>query len=247
MTDTSFDYAKRKSVLSVFPIESMLISYKLSVSDAMRTRGNVSRAAIHSLHQEANANLGAAKDRIVVAKEDIKVVSEAVLSAVSRLIRATIYKDSLSVTEIYSTPLPSLSLRNIAHKLNPKSTISERFMGNSSAAFATTLQPDRRLANAHGMFPRNGRPRNRERRSWNDIDPTLSTNKQADPTRLTKTMRSCTKLSEESLPMLLWTQTTTRVNRRPLRSRCRLPQWMNPYQSLRLHRLRRLSTRLSPS
>jgi hypothetical protein len=37
-----------------------------------------------TIQQEANANLDAAKDRIVVAKEDIKVVSEAVLSAVSR-------------------------------------------------------------------------------------------------------------------------------------------------------------------
>jgi hypothetical protein len=40
---------------------------------------------MESLHEEARANLGAAKDRIVVAKEDIKVVSEAVLSAVRRL------------------------------------------------------------------------------------------------------------------------------------------------------------------
>lgn len=54
----------------------------------MRTRGNQSRVALDSLHQEANANLSAAKDRIVVAKEDIKVVSEAVLSAVSRLLKA---------------------------------------------------------------------------------------------------------------------------------------------------------------
>lgn len=100
-------------------------------------------------------------------------------------------------------PLPNRSLRNIARKLNPKSTIFELFMVTSSAVFETTLQQGRRLVNAHGMFLQDGKPRNHEMRFWNDTDPTFSANPQANPSRLTRIMRSCTKPSERFLPMLL--------------------------------------------
>ena len=49
----------------------------------MRHTSKTAAAGIERLDGEAAANLTAAKERIVVAKEDIKVVSQAVLSAVS--------------------------------------------------------------------------------------------------------------------------------------------------------------------
>jgi hypothetical protein len=49
----------------------------------MRHTSKTAASGIERLNGEAAANLNAAKERIVVAKEDIKVVSQAVLSAVS--------------------------------------------------------------------------------------------------------------------------------------------------------------------
>ena len=76
---------------------------------------------------------------------------------------------------------PSLCLRDIAHKLKAKLTTFEPFMETSSAPFETTSLQDRHLVNARGTYPQDGRPRNREMRSYNGTDPTFLVKTQVEP------------------------------------------------------------------
>ena len=64
----------------------------VAVNDTIRHTSKSSAQGMDRLNVEAAANLNVAKDRIIVAKEDIKVVSQAVLTAVSSKNRSNPYR-----------------------------------------------------------------------------------------------------------------------------------------------------------
>jgi hypothetical protein len=133
-------------------------------------------------------------------------------------------------------PPPSRSLPNTARKLNHRSITFELSTETSLAVFGTISQQARRLASARGMYPPDGRLRNRAMHSYNDTDPTFRMDPRADLGMLTRTTWWCTRPSENLLLPPLWVQTTVRLSRQPPQSQSPLPRWMNicRHQVLRL-------------